>query len=125
MTNSQAEWHFEHVGQKPENQAQAERVQNYCQDRFDLILTREEQVKDQVVDVLSSRERETCLPEHVVSVDLEDTEEEEATLEVIVTCELSRCIQLSDDRGTRSRSCCCSWRGRAAGPCLLHTVCSY
>ncbi|ELW64069.1 RNA polymerase II subunit A C-terminal domain phosphatase SSU72 [Tupaia chinensis] len=46
--------------------AAPERFQS-CRDVFDLIVTCEERVYDQVVEELSSREQETCQPVHVVN----------------------------------------------------------
>uniref|UniRef100_A0A3Q2HKJ5 RNA polymerase II subunit A C-terminal domain phosphatase SSU72 n=1 Tax=Equus caballus TaxID=9796 RepID=A0A3Q2HKJ5_HORSE len=63
-----------------------ERFQN-CRDLFDLILTCEERVYDQVVEDLNSREQETCQPVHVINVDIQDNHEE-ATLGAFLICEL-------------------------------------
>ncbi|EDL15025.1 Ssu72 RNA polymerase II CTD phosphatase homolog (yeast), isoform CRA_a, partial [Mus musculus] len=70
-----------------------ERFQN-CTDLFDLILTCEERVYDQVVEDLNSREQETCQPVHVVNVDIQDNHEE-ATLGAFLICELCQCVSLS------------------------------
>ncbi|KAJ7398696.1 transmembrane protein 240 [Pitangus sulphuratus] len=66
-----------------------ERFQN-CKDVFDLILTCEERVYDQVVEDLNSREQETCQPVHVINVDIQDNHEE-ATLGAFLICELCQC----------------------------------
>ncbi|XP_037684714.1 RNA polymerase II subunit A C-terminal domain phosphatase SSU72 isoform X1 [Choloepus didactylus] len=90
-----------------------ERFQN-CKDLFDLILTCEERVYDQVVEDLNSREQETCQPVHVINVDIQDNHEE-ATLGAFLICEL---CQSSTQRTwkTRSTSCCRSSRRRVAEP---------
>ncbi|XP_077930051.1 RNA polymerase II subunit A C-terminal domain phosphatase SSU72 isoform X1 [Halichoerus grypus] len=90
-----------------------ERFQN-CRDLFDLILTCEERVYDQVVEDLNSREQETCQPVHVINVDIQDNHEE-ATLGAFLICEL---CQFSTQRTwrTRSMSCFRSSRRRAAEP---------
>ncbi|XP_058530274.1 RNA polymerase II subunit A C-terminal domain phosphatase SSU72 isoform X1 [Ochotona princeps] len=67
-----------------------ERFQS-CKDPFDLILTCEERVYDQVVEDLNSREQETCQPVHVVNVDIQDNHEE-ATLGAFLLCELCQCV---------------------------------
>ncbi|XP_022454086.1 RNA polymerase II subunit A C-terminal domain phosphatase SSU72 isoform X2 [Orcinus orca] len=67
-----------------------ERFQN-CKDLFDLILTCEERVYDQVVEDLNSREQETCQPVHVINVDIQDNHEE-ATLGAFLICELCQCV---------------------------------
>nr|KAF6394951.1 SSU72-like protein, RNA polymerase II CTD phosphatase [Molossus molossus] len=75
-----------------------ERFQN-CKDLFDLILTCEERVYDQVVEDLNSREQETCQPVHVINVDIQDNHEE-ATLGAFLICELCQCVH----------SFCSAWR---------------
>ncbi|XP_077007706.1 RNA polymerase II subunit A C-terminal domain phosphatase SSU72 isoform X1 [Tamandua tetradactyla] len=70
-----------------------ERFQN-CKDLFDLILTCEERVYDQVVEDLNSREQETCQPVHVINVDIQDNHEE-ATLGAFLICELCQCVAMS------------------------------
>ncbi|KFO25043.1 RNA polymerase II subunit A C-terminal domain phosphatase SSU72-like [Fukomys damarensis] len=72
-----------------------ERFQD-CKDLFDLILTCEERVYDQVVEHLNSRERETCQPVHVINVDIEDNFEE-ATLGSFLICDICQRIQLTED----------------------------
>ncbi|XP_055471105.1 RNA polymerase II subunit A C-terminal domain phosphatase SSU72 isoform X1 [Psammomys obesus] len=74
-----------------------ERFQN-CKDLFDLILTCEERVYDQVVEDLNSREQETCQPVHVVNVDIQDNHEE-ATLGAFLICELCQCVSLAPGSG--------------------------
>uniref|UniRef100_A0A8B9N5V6 RNA polymerase II subunit A C-terminal domain phosphatase SSU72 n=5 Tax=Neoaves TaxID=3078114 RepID=A0A8B9N5V6_9AVES len=71
-----------------------ERFQN-CKDVFDLILTCEERVYDQVVEDLNSREQETCQPVHVINVDIQDNHEE-ATLGAFLICELCQCVSRED-----------------------------
>ncbi|XP_053431409.1 RNA polymerase II subunit A C-terminal domain phosphatase SSU72 isoform X4 [Nycticebus coucang] len=80
-----------------------ERFQN-CKDLFDLILTCEERVYDQVVEDLNSREQETCQPVHVVNVDIQDNHEE-ATLGAFLICELCQCV--SAGRGNPHLGCQC------------------
>ncbi|KAM8921971.1 RNA polymerase II subunit A C-terminal domain phosphatase SSU72-like [Lycaon pictus] len=72
-----------------------ERFQN-CRDLFDLILTCEERVYDQVVEDLNSREQEICQPVHVINVDIQDNHEE-ATLGAFLICGLCQCIQHTED----------------------------
>ncbi|KAB0399483.1 hypothetical protein E2I00_015795, partial [Balaenoptera physalus] len=78
-----------------------------CKDLFDLILTCEERVYDQVVEDLNSREQETCQPVHVINVDIQDNHEE-ATLGAFLICEL----------------CQCEFEEKS-GRTFLHTVCFY
>uniref|UniRef100_A0A8B9TWT4 RNA polymerase II subunit A C-terminal domain phosphatase SSU72 n=1 Tax=Anas platyrhynchos TaxID=8839 RepID=A0A8B9TWT4_ANAPL len=76
-----------------------ERFQN-CKDVFDLILTCEERVYDQVVEDLNSREQETCQPVHVINVDIQDNHEE-ATLGAFLICELCQCVSREGSFGTQ------------------------
>ncbi|XP_061689081.1 RNA polymerase II subunit A C-terminal domain phosphatase SSU72 isoform X1 [Syngnathoides biaculeatus] len=118
-----------------------ERFQS-CRDKFDLVITCEERVYDQVLEDLSSREQETMQPVHVINVDIQDNHEE-ATLGAFLICELCQCFRVcpascpltagigsgaprdprEDKRSstrttwrTRSTSSCRSSRTRAAGP---------
>lgn len=111
-----------------------ERFQS-CKDPFDLILTCEERVYDQVVEGrccastgrgghplrwapksqshpmlpdLNSREQETCQPVHVVNVDIQDNHEE-ATLGAFLLCELCQCVGAGPRVGgchPRAGGCC-------------------
>lgn len=50
-----------------------------CKDRFDIIVTAEERVYDQVIDFMESQQPKYNLPVHVINVDIQDNHEE-ATL---------------------------------------------
>ncbi|XP_023687131.1 RNA polymerase II subunit A C-terminal domain phosphatase SSU72-like isoform X1 [Paramormyrops kingsleyae] len=67
-----------------------ERFQD-CKEKFDLVITCEERVYDQVLEDLNSREQETFQPVHVINVDIQDNHEE-ATLGAFVICELCQCV---------------------------------
>uniref|UniRef100_A0A8B9L8W5 RNA polymerase II subunit A C-terminal domain phosphatase SSU72 n=1 Tax=Astyanax mexicanus TaxID=7994 RepID=A0A8B9L8W5_ASTMX len=67
-----------------------ERFQS-CKDQFDLVITCEERVYDQVLEDLNSREQETFQPVHVINVDIQDNHEE-ATLGAFLICELCQCV---------------------------------
>lgn len=99
-----------------------ERFQS-CKDKFDLVITCEERVYDQVLEGerdfllerflffiififlvphsgcvipfpdLSSREQETMQPVHVINVDIQDNHEE-ATLGAFLICELCQCVSV-------------------------------
>lgn len=103
-----------------------ERFQN-CKDQFDLVITCEERVYDQVLEGephlniispvifclslsviyvslslsdLNSREQETFQPVHVINVDIQDNHEE-ATLGAFLICELCQCVSI--------KRSVCSW----------------
>ncbi|XP_051824781.1 RNA polymerase II subunit A C-terminal domain phosphatase SSU72-like [Antechinus flavipes] len=99
-----------------------ERFQN-CKDLFDLILTCEEKVYDQVVEYLTSREQETYQPVHVVNVDIKD-DQEEAILGAFLICELCQCIQLTEDMENEIDELLQEFEEKS-NKTFLHTVCFY
>uniref|UniRef100_A0A8D0BY78 RNA polymerase II subunit A C-terminal domain phosphatase SSU72 n=1 Tax=Salvator merianae TaxID=96440 RepID=A0A8D0BY78_SALMN len=99
-----------------------ERFQN-CKDVFDLILTCEERVYDQVVEDLNSRDQETCQPVHVINVDIQDNHEE-ATLGAFLICELCQCIQHTEDMENEIDELLQEFEEKS-GRTFLHTVCFY
>ncbi|ELK23627.1 RNA polymerase II subunit A C-terminal domain phosphatase SSU72 [Myotis davidii] len=92
-------------------------------DLFDLILTCEERVYDQVVEDLNSREQETCQPVHVINVDIQDNHEE-ATLGAFLICELCQCIQHTEDMENEIEELLQEFEEKS-GRTFLHTVCFY
>ncbi|XP_006772620.1 PREDICTED: RNA polymerase II subunit A C-terminal domain phosphatase SSU72 [Myotis davidii] len=94
-----------------------------CRDLFDLILTCEERVYDQVVEDLNSREQETCQPVHVINVDIQDNHEE-ATLGAFLICELCQCIQHTEDMENEIEELLQEFEEKS-GRTFLHTVCFY
>ncbi|XP_078095047.1 RNA polymerase II subunit A C-terminal domain phosphatase SSU72 [Mustelus asterias] len=64
-----------------------------CKDQFDLIVTCEERVYDQVLEDLNSREQETFQSVHVINVDIQDNHEE-ATIGAFLICELCQCVSV-------------------------------
>ncbi|MBZ3875592.1 RNA polymerase II subunit A C-terminal domain phosphatase SSU72 [Sciurus carolinensis] len=99
-----------------------ERFQD-CQDPFDLILTCEERVYDQVVDHLNSREQETCQAVHVINVDIQDNRKE-AALGAFLIFELCQCIRHLDDMENEIEDLLQTFEERR-GRAFLHTVCFY
>uniref|UniRef100_A0A673TXB1 RNA polymerase II subunit A C-terminal domain phosphatase SSU72 n=1 Tax=Suricata suricatta TaxID=37032 RepID=A0A673TXB1_SURSU len=99
-----------------------ERFQN-CQDVFDLIVTCEERVYDQVVEELNSREQVTCQPVHVINVDIEDNLKE-ATVGAFLICRLCRSLQRSADMENEMDAVLQQFEAMS-GKAFLHTVCFY
>ncbi|KAI3369419.1 hypothetical protein L3Q82_007643 [Scortum barcoo] len=99
-----------------------ERFQN-CKDKFDLVITCEERVYDQVLEDLNSREQETLQPVHVINVDIQDNHEE-ATLGAFLICELCQCIQHTDDMENEIDELLQEFEDKSNRP-FLHTVCFY
>ncbi|EHB16809.1 hypothetical protein GW7_11296 [Heterocephalus glaber] len=101
---------------------QPERFQN-CTDLFDLILTCEERVYDQVVEYLNSREQDTCQPVHVINVDIKDNYEE-AILGSFLICKLCQYIQLIEDVDNEIQEVLKEMEKKTSKT-FLHTVCFY
>ncbi|XP_064240782.1 RNA polymerase II subunit A C-terminal domain phosphatase SSU72-like [Aotus nancymaae] len=99
-----------------------ERFQN-CKDVFDLIITCEEKVYDQVVEDLNSREQTTCQPVHVVNVDIPDSQED-AILGAFRICELCQCIWQLKDVENEIDDLLQAFEAKT-GQTFLHTVCFY
>ncbi|XP_054422387.1 RNA polymerase II subunit A C-terminal domain phosphatase SSU72-like [Pteronotus mesoamericanus] len=99
-----------------------ERFQN-CRDVFDLILTCEEKVYDQVVEELNSREQVTLHLVHVINVNIQDSFEE-ASLGAFLFSELCQCIQLMDDVDSEIGEVLLEFEEKS-GQSFLHTVCFY
>jgi len=67
-----------------------------CTDRFDIIITAEERVYDQVIEFMESREPVHNQPVHVINMDIQDNHEE-ATLGAFLICDMiSMMIQSKD-----------------------------
>ncbi|XP_078729428.1 RNA polymerase II subunit A C-terminal domain phosphatase SSU72-like isoform X2 [Lampetra fluviatilis] len=92
-----------------------------CPERFDLILTCEERVYDQVVEDLSGREQESFQPVHVINVDVQDNHED-ATLGAFLICELCQCIQLTEDLDNEIDELVQDFEEKS-GKLILHTLC--
>lgn len=59
----------------------------HCADRFELIITAEERVYDQLIDYMETRETVDNQPVHVVNMDIQDNHEE-ATLGAFLICDM-------------------------------------
>jgi len=72
-----------------------ERFQS-CKEHFDLVITCEERVYDQVVEDLETREKSDPEPCHVINIDIQDNHEE-ATIGAFMICDLCTILAESDD----------------------------
>ncbi|XP_041377683.1 RNA polymerase II subunit A C-terminal domain phosphatase SSU72-like [Gigantopelta aegis] len=72
-----------------------ERFQS-CKDKFDIVITCEERVYDQVVDDLENREKDDAQATHIINIDIQDNHEE-ATIGAFLICELVTLLYTSDD----------------------------
>ncbi|KAK7077842.1 RNA polymerase II subunit A C-terminal domain phosphatase, partial [Halocaridina rubra] len=59
-----------------------------CEEKFDIIITCEERVYDQVLEFLEGRIPEENTPVHVINIDIQDNHEE-ATIGAFMICELA------------------------------------
>jgi len=72
-----------------------ERFQD-CKERFDVVVSCEERVYDQLVEDLEGREVVDNQPVHVINLDIQDNHEE-ATIGAFLICELAGLMYESDD----------------------------
>lgn len=56
-------------------------------DKFDILITCEERVYDQVIECMESRTQEDSQPVHLINIDIQDNHEE-ATVGSFLICEL-------------------------------------
>ncbi|ELV10899.1 RNA polymerase II subunit A C-terminal domain phosphatase SSU72 [Tupaia chinensis] len=110
------------LGRNKRIKPRPERFQT-CPDAFDLIVTCEERVYDQVVEHLNSREQKTFQPVHVVNLDIKD-DQDEALLGAFVICELCQCVQRSEDLAKEIGELLQELEEKK-GRTFLHTVCFY
>lgn len=67
-----------------------------CSEHFDVIITCEERVYDQVIEELEGRRVGTGEPSHVINIDIQDNHEE-ATIGAFMICDLCAMLSASDD----------------------------
>ncbi|GAB1608093.1 RNA polymerase II subunit A C-terminal domain phosphatase SSU72-like [Argonauta hians] len=72
-----------------------ERFQN-CHEQFDVIVSCEERVYDQILEELESREKEDSYPTHIINIDIQDNHEE-ATIGAFMICDLISKLHQSED----------------------------
>lgn len=67
-----------------------------CNDKFDVIITCEERVYDQLLEDVESRHSEDAAPVHIINIDIQDNHEE-ATIGAFMICDLVSVLCESDD----------------------------
>lgn len=67
-----------------------------CSERFDVLVTCEERVYDQVIEFMESKTPTYNLPVHVINIDIQDNHEE-ATVGAFAICDLITMMAQSDD----------------------------
>ena len=73
-----------------------QRFQDEFEEKFDIVITAEERVYDQVIEEMSRRDPETYSPMHVINIDIQDNHEE-ATLGAFQICDLCEKLEKLDD----------------------------
>ncbi|KAK2180474.1 hypothetical protein NP493_441g01027 [Ridgeia piscesae] len=99
-----------------------ERFQS-CKDRFDLIVTCEERVYDQVLEDIESKERENPESVHVVNIDIQDNHEE-AVIGAFMICDLCALLSETDDLDNDVDELLQEFEAKCQRP-ILHTVAFY
>ncbi|OWF37156.1 RNA polymerase II subunit A C-terminal domain phosphatase SSU72-like [Mizuhopecten yessoensis] len=92
-------------------------------ERFNIILTCEERVYDQVIEDLESRSKDEMEPVHIINLDIQDNHEE-ATVGAALICELARLLADADDLDDDVDEIILEFEPKAARP-ILHTVIFY
>jgi len=72
-----------------------ERLQD-CKDRFDVVVSCEERVYDQILEMFEAREPSENTPVHVINIDIQDNHEE-ATIGAFLICDLCTQLEESED----------------------------
>lgn len=68
-----------------------------CQERFDIIVTAEERIYDQVMEYMESKLAVYNQPVHVINIDIQDNHED-ATLGAFLVCDLITIVNENDTR---------------------------
>ncbi|CAG2200369.1 RNA polymerase II subunit A C-terminal domain phosphatase SSU72-like [Mytilus galloprovincialis] len=72
-----------------------ERFQS-CKDKFEVVITCEERVYDQLLEDMETREKDDMNPVHIINIDIQDNHEE-ATIGAFLICDLVSMLSESDD----------------------------
>ncbi|XP_069113309.1 RNA polymerase II subunit A C-terminal domain phosphatase SSU72-like [Argopecten irradians] len=99
-----------------------ERFQSSAE-RFNVIITCEERVYDQVIDDLENRLKDQNEPVHIVNLDIQDNHEE-ATIGALMICDLAGMLVESDDLDNDMDEIIQDFETTAQRP-ILHTVIFY
>ncbi|KAI8500388.1 PREDICTED: RNA polymerase II subunit A C-terminal domain phosphatase SSU72-like [Branchiostoma belcheri] len=99
-----------------------ERFQS-TKERFDIVVTCEERVYDQVVEDLETRDSSADAPVHVINIDIQDNHEE-ATIGAFLICDLCHMLQDSDDLENDMDDILQAFEEKCNRP-ILHTVSFY
>ncbi|KAK3105441.1 hypothetical protein FSP39_025323 [Pinctada imbricata] len=91
-----------------------------CKDKFDIIVTCEERVYDQVIEDFESRVKEDMQPVHIINIDIQDNHEE-ATLGAFLILDLVTMLQDSEDLDNEIDEILQDFEGKS-NRSVLHTL---
>ncbi|KAL3862358.1 hypothetical protein ACJMK2_008330 [Sinanodonta woodiana] len=94
-----------------------------CKDIFDIIITCEERVYDQLLEDLETREKVENHPVHVINVDIQDNHEE-ATIGAFLICDLVTMLTECEDMDDEVDEILQEFEHKCQRT-ILHTVCFY
>ncbi|KAL5014183.1 hypothetical protein ScPMuIL_008453 [Solemya velum] len=94
-----------------------------CPDRFEVVVTCEERVYDQVIEDLENRQKGENLPVHIINIDIQDNHEE-ATIGAFIICDLVTILLDSEDMDDDIDEVLQEFESRAGRP-ILHTLIFY
>ncbi|KAK7473315.1 hypothetical protein BaRGS_00035447 [Batillaria attramentaria] len=92
-------------------------------ERFDIVISCEERVYDQIVDDIEGREKELDHVMHLINIDIQDNHEE-ATIGAFMICELVTMLYASDDLDNEVDEILQDFEHRVNRP-VLHTALFY
>ncbi|CAE1294894.1 SSU72 [Acanthosepion pharaonis] len=96
-----------------------ERFQN-TREQFDVIVSCEERVYDQIIEDLESREKGDSYPTHIINIDIQDNHEE-ATIGAFMICDLVTMLHHSEDIDNDVDEIVQVFESRVKRP-ILHTI---
>ncbi|KAK0079568.1 hypothetical protein PV325_001073 [Microctonus aethiopoides] len=93
-------------------------------EKFDLLITCEERVYDQVIECMEARAPVDNQPVHLINIDIQDNHEE-ATVGSFFICELVTMLANSNDLDNDIDSLLYEFESTKCGRAMLHTVLFY
>lgn len=99
-----------------------ERFQN-CKDQFDIVITVEERVYDQVLEDFNQREQDSQTPVHIINIEVQDNHDE-ATLGAFLIYELCQLLENATDLEDDLDELLQEFEMRSERD-ILHSVCFY
>ncbi|XP_072036124.1 RNA polymerase II subunit A C-terminal domain phosphatase SSU72-like [Amphiura filiformis] len=95
----------------------------HCKEQFDVVITVEERVYDQVLEDFNNREQDSQTPVHVINIEIQDNHDE-ATLGAFLIYELCQLLENAQDLEDDLDDLLQEFEPRAERD-ILHSVCFY